>query len=253
MSIHLVGGGRRPEHAERVYAPFVSEVAAHATSAGREAAEVAVLVVFAPDDESAGRDGFGYFAALLEALGPVRCRPLLLAEGAQLTADQLGGIDGLLVAGGLTPAYHHALVPVAAGVATLVRTGLPYLGFSAGAAVAARRAIIGGWRIGELAVCAADNAEDLDQLTVVDGLGLTELAVDVHAAQWGNLSRLVMAVDSGAVDHGVAIDEDTVLVAGERGVTVRGAGQAWWATTGTAGVTVKVIRDAGVGGATPGR
>jgi hypothetical protein len=44
-----------------------------------------------------------------------------------------------------------------------------------------------------------------------DGLGLGPFTVDVHAAQWGTLPRLIAAVDSGAVEHGVAIDENTAV------------------------------------------
>jgi cyanophycinase len=37
-------------------------------------------------------------------------------------------------------------------------------------------------------------------------------SVDVHATQWGTLTRLVHAVDAGLVDEGWAIDEGTALV-----------------------------------------
>jgi cyanophycinase len=111
----------------------------------------------------------------------------------------LDGAAGVYVAGGLTPAYRDALVDngtdwlAAAGAA-----GLPYAGFSAGASVAAEHALVGGWRANhggtEIAVCDQDFGEDLDALTVRPGLGLVPFLVDVHAAQWGTLNRLVHAV-----------------------------------------------------------
>ena len=57
-----------------------------------------------------------------------------------------------------------------------------------------------------------DNAEDLDQVTVVEGLGLVAPTVEVHTAQWGTLSRLVAAVAGGATSTGIAIDENTVVI-----------------------------------------
>jgi hypothetical protein len=37
--------------------------------------------------------------------------------------------------------------------------------------------------------------------------------IDVHAAQWGNVSRLIMAIrDTDGVDQRMAIDEHTVLI-----------------------------------------
>ena len=87
-----------------------------------------------------------------------------------------------------------------------VTAGLPYAGFSAGAAIAAGSAIIGGWRIDGVPVCPEDSDEGLDPVTVVDGIGLVDGAVDVHAVQWGNLSRLIAAVGAGLVAHGVALD-----------------------------------------------
>ena len=62
-------------------------------------------------------------------------------------------------------------------------------------------------------------------LTVVPGIGLVEGAVDVHAAQWGNLSRLLAVVEAGLAPHGLALDECTTLEVGPDRVT--GAGRVW--------------------------
>jgi len=103
---------------------------------------------------------------------------------------------------------------------------MAYAGFSAGAAIAGSHAVIGGWRIDGTPVCPEDSNEELDPVTVVEGIGLVDGAVDVHAAQWGNVSRLVAVVEAGLAPHGIAIDEDTVL--GPDG-QVRGAGRVWHA------------------------
>jgi cyanophycinase len=123
----------------------------------------------------------------------------------------LDGAGGVYVAGGLTPGYHEVLV--AGGTAWLERArelGLPYAGYSAGAAIAAEQAILGGWRTGDVVVCAEEASEDLDQVAPAPGLGLISGCVDVHAAQWGTLGRALAVVRAG-VPHGVAIDEHTTL------------------------------------------
>ena len=56
------------------------------------------------------------------------------------------------------------------------------------------------------------------------GLGLVPFAVDVHATQWGTLTRLVHAVDAGLVAEGWAVDNGTVLVAGDGLRGSRGSG-----------------------------
>ena len=117
-----------------------------------------------------------------------------------------------------------------ATLAQLVRRGVPYLGFSAGAMVAPGRALIGGYRIDGIEVCGEECSEGLVDLEVREGLGIAPFAVDVHAAQAGTLSRAVGAVAAGLVDHAVAIDEGTaiILAAAEAGdYTVIGAGTCW--------------------------
>lgn len=228
VSIHLAGGGRDPAWSGAVYGGFVAEAVARARERGVGEPVVGVVVVREPDDGSGGAETLGRFVAVLRAAAPVAAVPLLVDEGQELAPDGLGGLDGLLVAGGLTPAYAVALRPLAGEVRARVAGGLPYLGFSAGAAVAARRALVGGYRQGGAVVCPPENGEDLDEVAVVDGLGLLDLTVDVHAAQRGTLGRLVAAVDAGLTPAGVAVDEDTVLVVDGASTAVRGAGRVWW-------------------------
>jgi cyanophycinase len=139
------------------------------------------------------------------------------------------------VAGGLTPRYHDLLVAAGTGWLDAVRSAdLPYAGFSAGAAIAPVRALVGGWRSEyrgrEIEVCHEDCAEELDPVTVRPGLGLVEFTVDVHAAQWGTLYRLVHAVLGAGTGtgprEGWAIDENTALEVADGRVTVHGTGTA---------------------------
>jgi len=252
MSIHLVGGGRAVEHTLRIYGDFAAEAMHRARLAGRAEARVGVIQLHEGGPEE-GRELFGQFADILTGLGPLESVPFLVRQGERLATGRLVGLDAVLVAGGLTPAYLRATAPVRDEIRSLVGAGAPYLGFSAGAAIAARRAIVGGWKVGDLAFCHEDNGEELDELTVEDGLGLVDFSVDVHAAQWGNLGRAVMAVTTGGAERAVALDESTVLIvpqpggdgtpAAAGGATVRGAGQAWWVEAGDGGVMVRTQRE----------
>jgi cyanophycinase len=82
-----------------------------------------------------------------------------------------------------------------------------------------------------LAVCTEEAGEDLDLVEPRRGLGLVPFAVDVHATQWGTLTRLVHAVALGLVAEGVAIDEGTCVEvpagAGAGELRVHGFGSAY--------------------------
>jgi cyanophycinase len=231
MGIHLVGGGHDEAQWPALYTSFVHEATARARMRGSLVPTIGVVVVHAPDEVSAGSGAVARFTAAVRGQGPADVRPLVVVEGGRLDPSSLHGLDAILVAGGLTPAYARALQPLAADVVALVKAGTPYLGFSAGAAIAARRAIVGGYLQDGLVICHEDNAENLDELTVVDGLGLVDFTVDVHAAQWGNVTRLMAAVQAGAVDRGVAIDENALLLVPTSSPThysLAGAGRLWW-------------------------
>jgi cyanophycinase len=225
MSIHLVGGGWSDAAAPAVLGPFLVEATAHAARRGRTTPRVG-LVVMGTDEES--RE---YHEKFVRALGLAGIAHELdvtrIEEGHPCPPLALGDLDGLYVGGGPTPEYHASLAPLYPAIRSSVTAGLPYLGFSAGAEIAPRRALVGGWRIGGVAVTHEDNAEDLDEVTVVDGIGLLEHAVEVHTAQWGTLGRVLGAVEAGLVETALALDEDTLVIleaeAGA-GLQVRGEG-----------------------------
>ena len=174
--VFLIGGGRDDDAAVcAAHAPFLA-----ACDGGP------VVCVYEEDPDR--------WRANLAGAGEVRAVPL----GEPVDLD---GAAGLYVAGGLTPAYREALHGL--------EVGIPYCGFSAGAAIAAERALVGGWKIGERQVCDEDFSEDLEQVEPLPGLGLVPFAVDVHATQWGTVSRALQAVELfGEV---VAIDEHSCV------------------------------------------
>jgi cyanophycinase len=229
MDVFLIGGGWSDEGAPAMFGGFVAAAAARVPD--RQPRILLVVMGTTEEDRE-------YHEKYAHALGLVGGHELVVArleEGSALDAGVLEDIDGLFVGGGPTPEYHASLSPAYDRIRTLVSNGLPYAGFSAGAAIAATTAIIGGWRIDDVAVCPEDSNEDLDPVTVVDGIGLVGGAVDVHASQWGNLSRLAAAVGSGLVPHGIAIDECTTLGPGGH---VSGAGRVWRVSPAPDGVVV---------------
>jgi cyanophycinase len=225
MTCVLIGGGR--DELGEVLAPFVA-------AAGPDPVIACVLI-----DEGEGADDFAAWAAALQAVAPCRPVPVLLPIGAPFEIESLDGADALFVGGGLTPAYAEALVPAASAIRSWLSAGRPYAGYSAGAAIAPDAAVVGGWLLAGRPVCPDDAAEDLVEVTVVDGLGLVELSVDVHAAQWGTLGRMIGAVTAGLVPAGLALDNASALVVDDHDVmTVVGSGAAHLVRPAGSGVSV---------------
>jgi cyanophycinase len=212
----LIGGGWRPEGQARTYGPFLDAAGA--------CPDVACVVV---DDGQ----GVEQFARWRDALGAVaRCSPapVLVPACSPLSPAEFEGADALLVCGGPTPAYADAVAPVAEQVRSWLAAGdRPYAGFSAGAAVAADTAVVGGWRQDGVPVCPQEAGEDLDAVAVRPGIGLVPFAVDVHCSSWGTLPRLIAAVRSHQVSWGVALDEDTALTVRDDHAETVGLGRAY--------------------------
>ena len=237
MSIILVGGGPDTVTTPVVFDRFVSEVRRRA---GSRPPGIAVVLF---DREGSSE----YF--LPAYLDPLRRRmacqvtPVLLRSGEPADPASFD-VDAVVVGGGPTPEYLAGLLDSAPVIRSAVADGVPYLGFSAGAMVAAERAIVGGYRIRGTEVCSEECSEGLDELDVRDGLGLVPFAVDVHAAQAGTLSRAVGAVAKGLVDRAVAVDENTALVLRHGyldDVEVIGSGNCWTIRGSGRKATVSVL------------
>lgn len=210
-SVHLLGGGW--DAVVEMYGPFLD-------AAGTQAAIACVVL-----DEGDGAQEFLRWDAVLRRTAACRPVPVLVRLGDRLDVRALGEAQAVLVCGGLTPAYADALVPVASELRAWLSVGRPYAGFSAGAALAARHAVVGGWRHGGQPVCPEEAGEDLDEVTVRPGLGLVDVTVDVHCSQWGTLPRLRAALSMAAGAAGLAIDEDTAVHCYPERTTVTGRGQ----------------------------
>ena len=219
--VFLIGGGWDETAFPYTYGQFVAAV-------GDGSAPIACILL--DHDE---RDA--YFArsvAAFAAVGATGLVPVFVSSDRPLQEADVQGVSGIFVGGGLTPAYHDAIVPAAGAVVRdLVEAGVPYAGFSAGAMIAPVDGIIGGWKLrqgdADLAICSEDVSEDEEYLDVRPGIGLVPFAVDVHASQYGTPTRLLHAVRAGTVQDGWAVDEDTMIVVENGRVTVSGLGSAY--------------------------
>ncbi|WP_406007064.1 hypothetical protein OG440_13370 [Streptomyces sp. NBC_00637] len=229
--VFLIGGGWEETVADVVHGPFLraARAASQASGSGSGPAPRVLCVIV---DEGDGAEQFARYDVALRKAGDCTPVPSLVPIGKRF---ELGAVTedvaGVFVCGGLTPAYQEAFAEVRGPLsALLLERGLPCAGFSAGAALAARDAVVGGWLVDGIAVCPPDSAEDLEEIEVRPGLGLVPFGVDSHAAQWGTLGRLAAVVAGGRLAHGVAIDENTLVeVGGEGGdgrARVAGLGRA---------------------------
>ncbi|HWT32278.1 MAG TPA: peptidase S51 [Microbacterium sp.] len=244
MSVHLVGGGWQDEPDGVAYASFVREATARATASGREIPRIAVIAV---RDEDAAEHADRLVAAMRVA-GDLEPVVTAVGETGTVPAGAFADVDAIVIGGGTTPAYRDVLEPHFDVIRDLVGAGIPYLGFSAGSVIAASAALVGGWRIGGVEVAGEDINEGLDEVTVRGGIGLVDVSVDVHVAQWGALSRIVAAAEAGLIDAGIGIDENTVLIAGSGPLQVAGTGSVWRVTTSERGIAVSTISSTISGG-----
>jgi len=228
--VFLIGGGRDDGAVRASHAAFV-----RACGGG----PIVAIVL----DEGEDTDPRRWTGALALA-GAAASHAVVVSPERPPAREQVAGAAGVYVAGGRTPGYADVLVAPGAG---WLPRDMPYAGYSAGAAIAAAQAIVGGHRREDgRAVCAEEAGEDLDPLAVRPGLALVPFAVDVHATQWGTLTRLVHAVDAGLVAEGWAIDEGTVLVVERDGAQphVEGLGSAYRVTRGDDGALTVTVRRA---------
>lgn len=207
-TVFLHGGGDHSDWRAAALGPFVH--AAQARSSGP------LALVVAEATEAEARESFQAYGAMFESFA-ISLVPVLVSPARTLTRAALEAVQpsGVFVCGGTTPLYHQALCVDLDWLGYLRATEIPYGGTSAGAAIAATSALLGGWRAqrGDTVrpILFQGASEGLDLLTIKTGLGLVPLAVEVHASPMGTLTRLIHAVEMGWVNEGWAIDENTLL------------------------------------------
>jgi cyanophycinase len=225
--ISLIGGGWESDGFRHTYSPFVKEAMLF------EGCKIALIL--AAESEPDKPEMAAKYCSVFEALGvgSQDLRVIWVSAAAPLRHEVLASYHptGVFVGGGRTPLYHSALCNDRAWLDYLREARIPYAGFSAGAAIAARHAILGGWKVQrndrEISILDADLSEDLDLLEVRQGLGLIPFSVDVHASQWGTLGRLMQTIDLELNHDGWAIDENTLVHVQGNQIQVQGLGHAY--------------------------
>ena len=239
MSVHLIGGGATTSADAPLYAPFVAEAARRADHAGRERPRIAVISLHPDAEEKAAALG----ELLAEAGTGLAIEVHLTAgrPGEPIGLGSIADVDGIAVGGGVVEDVRAGLEPVFEELRRLVTDGVPYLGVSAGAMIAAEGSLGSGSRIGGVVVSPEDPDEAGEELVIELGMGLVDVAIEVHVAQRGMLSRLVAAVESGLIAGGLGIDERTALIVGDGALRVEGAGSVWRVLPAEGGVLVSTI------------
>lgn len=227
MALFLVGS-RPSDEITPVYDSF-------ATQAKDFGTQVGVLIAAEPDEAAANT----YIDPIRERWPQADFKVCWLNKDTPLPAfDDLGG---LIVADGKPAEYLEQLREHREAIARQVRAGMPYLGFAGGAMIAAKNAIIGGTVSNGRQVCSAAVAEDLDAVTVADGLALIGPSVDTHADTCQTLGRgieVLRAWDMGSV---LLIDEATALVvnAANGRTQIVGRGCVTWLSRAGAHIAVR--------------
>lgn len=226
MSIFLVGGGPDTVTSSEIFDQFVEEVQKH--GALKRRAPIIVVVIF--DEGGSATHFLPAYRAPLESRMPCEIRPVLVTRDRQVEPASFTDIDAILVAGGPTPVYLNSLQTALDAIASSIAQGASYMGFSAGAMIAPKVALIGGYTINGTEVCTEEWAEGLREITLKAGLGLVPFTVDVHAVQAGTLGRAISVVVNGLANRVVAIDENTAVVAtihDRSSIRIIGGGHVW--------------------------
>ncbi len=229
--IYLVGGDPVDGLAE-VFDAFVA-------SARKRGVRVGVALIGTPDD--AGE-------LLATHAGPITARwpqaeivPIWLAGDETAWPDDAATLAGLVVGGGSASGCLSSLLPHRSDIARLVRSGSPYLGFSAGARIASEKAILGGVRHRGRVVAPEIAGDGLAELTIGQGLGLISVTVEAHTDAWCVIGVPIAAVETGLAHSAVAIDEATALavdpVTGR--CRVLGLGRVQWVTRESGHVMIR--------------
>src|SRR5262245_22216614 len=140
-AIFLHGGGDHAESRSDTFGRFVQALRAD------QPGPLALIIAEATDDDRAA--SYQDYGAIFQSVGLAagQIEPFFVTPTQPLTRAALAAVQpsGVFVCGGATPFYYQSLCVDPSWVAYLREARIPYGGTSAGAAIAAQNAILGGW------------------------------------------------------------------------------------------------------------
>lgn len=235
MTLFLVGGGPT-EHLQPIFEAFITQVRPRGS-------RIAVALLGSQQEAAQYLDT--YADPLLAYMPDAQIEPVWLTDESDEEPiswpDDVDELAGLVVGGGWTPGYLDALHPHRELLARLVRSGMPYLGYSAGAAVVAKHVIAAGWQQEGRQIVPEIAGEGTQELQLRDGLALIGPSVDPHADTHNILGRCIAALETGPMSSVVAIDERTALVidAVSGRTRVLGPGRVTWVSRAGADFNIR--------------
>lgn len=244
QSLFLIGGGWDSKSFNLTYGPFVD--------ASVKGARRKIALILALDDDTDAEDLEAKYRVPFESLSLYHneIETIFISKDHLLSIDVLSFVNptGFFVGGGLTPLYHELLCQNTKWLDYLVENQIPYGGFSSGSAITSQLAVVGGWMLLadgiDIPLIDEDVGEELRRLTVRDGLGLMPHSIDVHCGQWGTITRLINALDSGLIESGLGIDENTMIQVTGGSASVHGFGQVYTVTHDeNGGIIVTISRN----------
>lgn len=234
MTLYLAGGAPSPALGDLLDS-FVEDVQKRGTR---------VAIALLGSEQEAGERLEAYASPITSRYPKAEIEPIWLTdtdEGEIVWPAEPEYLAGLVVGAGWTPGYLEALSGYREMISTLVRRGVPYLGWSAGARIAGRYVLAGGWQYQGRQLVPEFVGEGSTQLDIRDGLALVGTAIEVHADTQFLLGRALASVQSGPIRSVACIDETAALVvevpSGRS--TVYGHGQVTWAGMNDHGFNVR--------------
>jgi cyanophycinase len=214
--VFLIGGGRNEASYVRTYWRFV-----RAAVVDDQRLSVAIVIPVdarhtEEDRKQLQEDALDPFV-MFEPVSREECHVIFASREEPLTAERLQAVQatGVYVHGTRMSACRDALCTDLSWLQHLREQRLPYVGHAAGAAIAAERAVLGGWLIAlqhfNSEIAPDKTGDGIEYAEVVTGLGLVPFVVETRATQHGTLSRLTHLVAEGALPGGWALDESAML------------------------------------------
>lgn len=241
MSLFLVGG--RPFPNQPSLAPVFDAFVTQAKDFFTAEEKVALFLVGDPADEQDRnvKERAQYEEVLRERWPEAQIETFWLnGDPETFEFPDEKSICAMIVGPGMPSSVLSYLAGNKSTIGRLVSAGVPYLGFSAGAAIVGKYAIVGGWKSNGRQITTPECAYGFDELTITDGLGLIGPSVETHVDARSAMGRAIEAMLVGKMANVAAIDEATCLTVTPNGRTqLAGEGRVAWLSRAGAHIDIR--------------